>query len=580
MPAENIVMSENKVKASGKAYVPKQDPYPFDKMSQPILRCYLYAVIVLFPMLVDHTKYSQITKFKLTTFITFFAVAAIAFASAALLSAATRVTPRRRLTEDELLAPTAFADLAIIVYWLFMIISTIGAFDKATAFSGMTPRNNGFLIQTMYTATYFMLSRGLKPKISDALVFVWGGALFGTACIVHFFGWDIYDIGSVNGADYAGPFWTTTKYRFLGPMGNVNLGSYVLAIAAVIAAGAYIQKIAVKWDKYNAITLSCFAVILFAELNINTDAGLVALAAAIIFIPVMLCGGFDKMVRMIHVFTVSAAVLLLDNLIVEVWLREEKFGTLAKLLTLAVPALILLSVLLTLFSDKLKNTAFGKASPAAYRRVCAALMAVVIAAGIGLTLYITKPDPTPAGSIAGAIEVVETYEYKEKTDTILHELGQILRGNFDDDFGHNRLFTWKRSLRLVELRPFFGIGPDNFRQIFAYFFSEEAKDQFPSSGGGVDKAHNEFLDVLVDNGIFGFAAYMTFFGFLLYYAFRRSDEKKLSPVFGVAIISYMAHAFFGYQLPIQSPCMWVMIGIGAAFIRTEEQALANKTEES
>lgn len=571
-------MSENKAKTSGKVYAPKQDPYPFEQMAHPILRAYLYAVIVAFPMMMDHTKYSQITKFKLTTFIVMFAMAAIAFACAALLSASTRVTPRRKLTEDEVLAPTAFADMAIIIYWVFMIISTIGAFDKATAFSGMTPRNNGFLIQTMYTATYFMLSRGLKPKISDALVFVWGGALFGAACIVHFFGWDLYDIASVNGADYAGPFWTTTKYRFLGPMGNVNLGSYVLAIAAVIAAGAYIQKIALEWDKHNAITLSCFAVILFAELNINTDAGLVALAAAIIFIPVMLCGGFDKMVRMIHVFAVSAVVLLLDNLIVEVWLRDEKFGSLAKLLTLAAPALILLSVLLTVFGDKLRNTAFGKAKPITYRRVCAALMAVVIAAGIGVTLYITKPDPTPAGAIAGAIEVVEKTEYKEKTDTILHELGQILRGNFDDDFGHNRLFTWKRALRLVELRPFFGIGPDNFRQIFAYFFSEEAKDQFPSSGGGVDKAHNEFLDVLVDNGIFGFAAYMAFFGFLLYYAFRRSDEKKLSPIFGVAIVSYMAHAFFGYQLPIQSPCMWVMIGIGAAFIRLEEQELADKSK--
>ena len=125
----------------------------------------------------------------------------------------------------------------------------------------------------------------------------------------------------------------------------------------------------------------------------------------------------------------------------------------------------------------------------------------------------------------------------------------------------------------MELRPLFGIGPDNFKTVFAYYFGEEAADQFPASSGGVDKAHNEFLDVLVDNGILGFAAYMAFFGFLLYYAFRNADRKKYSPVFGVAVAGFMAHAFFGYQLPIQSPCMWVMLGAAGAVIRAEEKEL-------
>jgi len=550
----------------------KSNPYPFDVMSNAIIRGYMLAIIVALPLLMDNTKYSAITIFKFRTFTTFFCIAAVLVLGSYILYEATKVEAPARLTKDKIFRPTFFADAALLIYWALMIISTLTAQNTELAFVGMTPRNNGFLVQTMYTATYFMLAHGFIPKVRDALVFVWGGAVFGAACLAHFFGWDMYNIASVNGAEYGGPFWTTTKYRFLGPMGNVNLGSYVLAIAVIIAAGLYIQNVAPKKDKYNISTIVCFAVILFAELNINTDAGLVALAAAIVLIPPVLCSSLDKLCRTIHVYAVAAGVAFLDQLVVEVWLREEEFGGMCKLLLLATIGLAAAGAVLTVFKDKLGNSFLGKAKPSSYRIACSVLMGVAVVAALGGALYITAPDPTPAGAVAGAIEIVDKYEYKEKTDTIIHELGQILRGNFDDDFGHNRLFTWKRALRLVEINPLFGIGPDNFKTVFAAFFYEEARDQFPSSGGGVDKAHNEFLDVLVDNGILGFAAYMAFFGLLLWFAFRNIDSKNkvFAPVFGIAVVGYMAHAFFGYQLPIQSPCMWVMIGVGAAMINAEE----------
>jgi len=94
-------------------------------------------------------------------------------------------------------------------------------------------------------------------------------------------------------------------------------------------------------------------------------------------------------------------------------------------------------------------------------------------------------------------------------------------------------------------------------------------EMFPSSNGNLDKAHNEFLDVLICNGILGFAAYMMFFGALLYCCFRKADKTRWAPAFGVAVLSYMAHAFFGYQLPIQSPVMWMMIGSAAAYARAD-----------
>ncbi len=571
-------MSDLTNKGAKSAERKKENPYPFLKMSQPVLTGYILEIIVLLPMMMNETKYGAITKFKLNTFTTFFWLTAILLLLAFILYSATKETPERIIKKEDVVKPPYFADIALAIYWVLMAISTVAAFDSKLAFSGMTPRNNGFLIQTMYIASYFFLSHGLFPRHRHSQIFVWGGALFGAACIIHFFGIDLYKIGAVNGADYAGPFWNDTKYRFLGPMGNVNLGSYVLAITAIIAAGMYIQGIKPKWDRFNILTAFCYAVILFAELNINTDAGLVALAVAVLLIPPVLCRSLEHLCRMLHIFAVSAAVLTVNELVIEIMLRGEEFGTKAKLLVLGTAFLTLLSCALTLCRNKLMRTFLGRMSSRMYRGICAALIIIAVAAGICGALYITKPDPIPAGSVAGAIEIIDTHESWEKSKSVLQELGQILRGNFDDDFGHNRLFTWKRSLRLVELRPLFGIGPDNFKMVFAYYFSEEAKDQFPASSGGVDKAHNEFLDVLVDNGILGFIAYIAFFGLLLYYAFRRADKKLYSPVFGIAIAGYMAHAFFGYQLPIQSPCMWVMIGFAGAVIRSEERKNSDKQD--
>ena len=62
---------------------------------------------------------------------------------------------------------------------------------------------------------------------------------------------------------------------------------------------------------------------------------------------------------------------------------------------------------------------------------------------------------------------------------------------------------------------------------------------------------------------------MMFFGALLYCCFRKADKTRWAPAFGVAVLSYMAHAFFGYQLPIQSPVMWMMIGSAAAYARAD-----------
>lgn len=585
----------------------------FTKLLNIVATAYLAITVVALPLFMNATKYTAITAAKSMFFSTSSVIAIVCviflLSSLALYSeeststqtAAKRIPLRQAIVHR----PPLLADIAIVAYWVFMLISSLLAEDKATAFWGLEPRDNGFFYQTLYILAYFIISRTMKPTQSKATLFVWGGAALGIPCIFHYFGYDLYDVVNYrtrNSAgewvsrklseSYAGPFWDSTSYRFLGPVGNVNLGSYILSAALVIAAGLYITGVQPRLfkfqkrytkpdakgrvykqpiitglsDKYGITLLLSFIVILYAELNINTDAGLVAIAAAVLAIPIVLCGTLDRFCRALVIFAAGSFTVFIDQT-VDTTLRQEEIGTTIQLLRIVTLLLIVLAVVGILVKNRERVRQF--ATTKRLRTVLSSLIALAVIGGIALSLIITRPDEPAAGSLSGATAILTQVDREEKSDTIIHELGQMLRGNFDDRFGHNRLFTWKRSLSLVKYHPVFGIGPDNFPRVFAAHFKAEAQKMYPAANGNVDKAHNEFLDVLLDNGIVGLTAYLFFFGALLWYCFRRADKNTFAPVFGVAVLSYLAHAFFGYQLPIHSPVMWMMIGTAAAFARGE-----------
>ena len=604
-PASKKTSSKN-IKA-----VKDETPLFFRKLTSAVATLYLALTVLVLPLYMNSEKYTAITAAKsgffYTTSIIIFVCMILLLTSSYLYSIDSRPDLRtqqlplkKRIIEN----PALVADVSIVAYWVLMLISCLLSDDRRTAFYGLEPRDNGFIYQTVYIAAYFIISRTMKPAQWKALLFVWGGTLLAIPCILHYYGVDLYDVihystlengkvvhGTLSDS-YTGPFWNSTSHRFLGPVGNVNLGSYILSITLVIAAGLYIthvkpdifylrsrysrpdengkQKersiIGKTADRHGISLLICFMVILFAELNINTDAGLVALAAAVVAVLIVLCGTLDRLGRTLIVLAASAFTVLADSFI-DTLLRKKTFGTTFKVL--CVVFVFLAAAAAAVYYFKRREGVKRIATVRTMRTVMCCFVALAVIGGVALSLVITQPDQPAAGSISGAAEILSERDLKEKSDTIVHELGQMLRGNFDDSFGHNRLFTWKRTLSLVKYNPVFGIGPDNFPRFFASHYKAEAKEMFPDSNGNLDKAHNEFLDVLLDNGIAGLITYLCFFGALLWACFRNADRNRFAPVFGVTIISYMAHAFFGYQLPIQSPVMWIMIGAAGAFARGE-----------
>ena len=585
----------------------RRDDLPLSYLHDWVSRFALIFFAAVFPMLVGARKYANITAFKGMAFNYAFGAVVGLLLLTLIMNVLTRYSTIRFPGVKKIFAPTYLADAALIA---FMVLEFGSAIFARTSFSsdpdvrriawvGQSARNNGFWIQLAYTVIFFVISKRLIAKFYDAYIFVFGGFIFSVACQLHLYGVDIYNIASVNGQKYSGPFFEK-RTEFMGPIGNVNLASYVITVACIAAAGLYINYIAgsIKNDTDAEIidkgadklrlnktkiahlaTLFAFAFLMWAELNINTDAGLVGLAVGFLLMLVVFPSSLAHLGRIFVVYSVAGLVVAFNKWAVDVIRRGENFGRSGQAGLLVFLLFGAAALVVYFLSERCGFKASGKTL-----RICGTAVAVACLL-LSLTYIYVNTTPMEHSAPPPVSDAEALKEYKKELkeagiDNPIKELGQILHGNFDDRFGHNRMFTWKRTVSLLKMQPvsrtIFGNGPDNFARTLKLYIGDEAKLYF--GGRNLDKAHNEFLDVLINNGVIGLLAYLVFFGLLLYYAFRLAPGGGVAPVFGVAITTYLAHAFFGYQLPIQSPIMWVMIGLCAAFIRAEAKDIKREKQ--
>ena len=552
---------------------------PFSAVYDWAARALVWALVVIFPIIMGPKTYRNITLVKMTAFgaiVGIFTVILV-FTTIFFSDELHKESTLKIKTRPGLFRADTLFDAALLGFIALALVSSIFAapYDKAvygqsaswlTAFAGQGNRNNGFIIQATYAMMFFVISKLLKPKAHDALIFVWGGLIFAVLCQLHLFGVDLYGVGKSVGEKYAGPF-LSKKTEFMGPIGNVNLASYFLTAACVLAAGLYINKVAPKFDKYNITTICSFAFLLWAELNINTDAGLVGLAAGFAIMIPVLAGSVAHVRRMMTVFSAAGLTMAFDKFLIDFLINGKSFGGSGKA-GLAVGFVCALAALVIWLLMERRGVSIA----AKKLRISAAVLLIVAVAGVLAAAYVSvAPEVDPVNG-----EIQTTFASPKSGGNPLTELGHMLHGRFDDTYGHNRLFTWKRTLSVVKKQPLIrtiiGSGPDSFTGAFASYYGAESKVFF--KGKRLDKAHNEFLDILINQGILGLIAYLAFFGLLIWSAFRtlgRKNSGGAAPALGVAVIAFLAHAFFGYQLPIQSPIMWVMVALCGAFVINSEQ---------
>lgn len=500
-----------------------------DNLYEVFARIFLFAMAIVFPLAMGEEKYSNITNFKNTAY---YVIAAAAF-TALIVTLIVRVMkiPADQFRFKNIFADFNAVDTAVALYWVFLMISTILSDYPLIAVFGQGVRNDGMIIQTFYVATYFVLSRLLHLHKLDLNVYCFGATAVSVFVMFHYFGFDLLDTG------FSEPNWQS-GLLFLGPMGNINLTSYFVTVSLIIAASIYITEQNWEYDKKGYVILACYAIMLWAELNLNTDAGLVAIAVALLVSFPLMLTSFRRVARMLMVIAVTCGVILFDKLILHMAILKENFGKSGLLIMIAGVVCLVLAILI--------NADVIKLNPSR-KTLLASSLAV---------------DGLAVAGVIGAAAVAA----RTQTSGVLYELGQMMfHGNFNDKFGSKRIFTWKRTIKLVSQHPIFGSGPDTFCDVFKEAYGDESSAFF--GGKNLDKAHNEYLQLLICSGITGLGAFLSFIGGMIVKAFKRATDNPMLVCCAMGVVGYAVHAFFGYSLPINSPLMWVLFGITGAAVR-------------
>lgn len=130
---------------------------------------------------------------------------------------------------------------------------------------------------------------------------------------------------------------------------------------------------------------------------------------------------------------------------------------------------------------------------------------------------------------------------------------EIAKGNTQDNFGTNRIYIWKNAIKIVPKNLSYGVGIDNFYYAFGDRPLIMNKMAF-------DKAHNEYLQILVCEGIHALTAYLLFFGSIAYLGLKQSLKNK-EVILLLPIIAYLVQAFFNISVIEVAPFFYAFLGL-------------------
>lgn len=159
-------------------------------------------------------------------------------------------------------------------------------------------------------------------------------------------------------------------------------------------------------------------------------------------------------------------------------------------------------------------------------------------------------------------KIVSSYTIKGDILNTLNLFGAS-KGNDDEnmtieDYGSGRITIWKNALKIVPKYFWLGSGIDTFGYVY------------PDNNKGLyyDKAHNEYLQILVTEGIFSLILYLSLL--LTLFVDGIKSNNKLVWILMMAFVGYALQAFLNIRVNTVAPTFYIIIGMMAGLISQEK----------
>lgn len=275
--------------------------------------------------------------------------------------------------------------------------------------------------------------------------------------------------------------------------------------------------------------------------------------------------------------------LFVSSLIIALLLEikvDSGRAALILLLAIAFPILALSKDYFVKFLQLLSATAFGYAISLAisfseYKGIRLsfkkdALIAILLTSAlVALSLvahkYLTKEKLKiffTAIIVAEVIALIAFLVYvrfdRGITNRTLRELKGILNGRLKDHYGTNRVGLWKYTILLALKRLFIGYGTGSYRLAFGEFTKTIAPN---FSNNTYDFAHNEYLQILYNCGVFGLLSYIGLVLTPVLKGIKKLYKNPTALILTFSVMGYLIQAVFTFSIVIVSPIFFVLLGM-------------------
>jgi len=523
-----------------------------DRLMEWSVRIYVLWMFIIHPLILGTEGYYNITAGKLTHFS---AVTIIFVVVTLILYLYKRINvPFWHPKSEKWYLAFEWHEWAAIGFLVIMLIAAIFSGHFIASMIGSTARNEGWFVWTGYIAVFLLIGRFYKPKKIDFFLFCTVAALSAIYGMCQYYGHDWLNVLPSGYSDMIGP-----KLTHVAAMSNIDVFSTYQCLALVSAVVCFTwgdNKSRLDWIFLLFGVISFYSLLLGGVLS-----GAVGVLAAVAFCFPLVARDREKTAKLllyigICSLLVGIKVAALDG--AEGW-KYWYSGEIDSFL----PAF-----------RRAANDLRPLVVPFRYFGIASIALAVIV-------WFIKKPIPRKIYLIVWyaivvlviiAVIIGLPYAAEKTNNGTIREAAGILRGEMPDTFGSYRGYTWKAAWGMFLEHPILGLGPDGFFPEFNDNFGEISYEKF---GVTYDKVHNEFLQVLVDGGIFALLAELAMFGLLLFALRKRLDDKFTVLLFTFVVL-YIVQAFFNIATPFANPFVWIFLGMTNAQSRRKPEEICTR----
>lgn len=426
-------------------------------------------------------------------------------------------------------------DICMVLFFISGVMSFIMAEDKKNAFTGAQGRYCGLafmiLIFIMYIIVSARVSNMEKMWSLISMVFVLVSSVTFIIAILQNIGFDPFKL--LDGIN------RKQRNIYVSTFGNIDIFGSFICIALPLFMGLYVtEKSNIKRIVYGIGVFAGFMTFIPANADV-VFAGVGAAVIAVLFATVYM----ERVDRLFELVMLGSGGYL---------------------------GMVLLRMLVG--TNGAKITGFNRLAEHP------ALLVIIFAVGLFIRLIIQVYINRNKDEIYINKNKSEVYINKQKDRTgikliivlavvLISGIAVIIYGrknnlamfDFNDKWGSYRGYIWRRVTGLYGELPFvqkiFGHGNESIRSLMDERFYDE---MLQVTGTVYDNAHNEYLQYLVTQGLFGMLSYG---GVVVTAVIAGVKKIKKSPyILGLllAVVSYGVQAIFNVNQCITTPYMFIM----------------------